>query len=91
MGWLFDLLLLATFLYQVALLIYFVIGFVKPNQSSFTHFLNRIVEPLLIPLRRLLANILPANWQRMDWSPMAAWLVIWLVRELLEILRRIFS
>ena len=91
MRWLFDLLLLATFLYQVALLIYFVIAFVKPDQSPFTHFLHGIIEPVLTPLRRLLAKVLPANWQRMDWSPLAAWFVIWLTRELLEILRRIFS
>lgn len=91
MRWLFDLLLLATFLYQVALLIYFVIAYTKPTQSRFTHFLNRIVEPVLAPLRRLLANVLPSNWQRLDWSPLAAWLLIWLLRELLEILRRIFA
>ena len=91
MRWFFDLLLLALFLYQVALLIYFVIGFIKPAQSPFTQFLNRIIEPVLTPLRRLLANILPANWQRMDWSPLAAWVLIWLARELLEILRRIFG
>jgi uncharacterized protein YggT (Ycf19 family) len=89
--WFFELLSLAAFLYQVALLIYFAIGLINPAQSAFTHFLNRIVEPLLIPLRRILANILPANWQRMDWSPLAAWLVIWMVRELLGILGRMFG
>lgn len=91
MRWFFELLSLAAFLYQLAVLIYFAIGFINPAQSSFTHFLNRIVEPLLIPLRRILANILPANWQRMDWSPLAAWLVIWMVRELLGILGRMFG
>ncbi len=91
MRWFFDLLLLATFLYQVALLIYFLIGFIKPAQSPFTQFLSRIIEPVLTPLRRILAKVLPANWQRMDWSPLAAWVVIWLTRELLEILRRIFG
>ncbi len=90
MRWLFQLLSLAAFLYQAALLVYFAIGFVKPAQSPFTQFLNRIVEPLLIPLRRLLANILPSNWQRMDWSPLAAWLLVWMVRELLGILSQIF-
>jgi uncharacterized protein YggT (Ycf19 family) len=89
--WFFELLSLAAFLYQLAVLIYFAIGFINPAQSGFTHFLNRIVEPLLIPLRRILANILPANWQRMDWSPLAAWLVIWMVRELLGILGRMFG
>jgi uncharacterized protein YggT (Ycf19 family) len=88
--WFFELLSLAAFLYQIAVLIYFAIGFINPAQSPFTHFLNRIVEPLLIPLRRILANILPASWQRMDWSPLAAWLVIWMVRELLGILGSFF-
>jgi uncharacterized protein YggT (Ycf19 family) len=88
--WFFELLSLAAFLYQIALLIYFAIGFINPAQSPFTHFLNRIVEPLLIPLRRILANALPSNWQRVDWSPLAAMLVMWIVRELLGILGRIF-
>ncbi len=91
LGWFFELLSLLVFLYQIALLIYFVIGFVKPAQSPFTHFLSRIIEPVLTPLRRILSNVLPANWQRMDWSPVAAWLLLWLARELLEILRRIFG
>lgn len=91
MRWLIDLLSLALFLYQIALLIYFAIGYVKPAQSPFTQFLYRIVEPVLTPLRRLLANILPSNWQRMDWSPLAALLLVWMARELLDILRRLFS
>ena len=91
MRWFFDLLLLLTFLYQVALIVYFAIGYIRPAQSRFTHFLNRIIEPVLIPLRRFLANVLPSNWQRLDWSPVAALLVIWLVREFLTILSRIFG
>ncbi len=90
MRWLFELLSLAAFLYQIALIAYFVIGFIKPAQSPFTRFLNRIVEPVLVPVRRILANMLPANWQRLDWSPLAAGLAISLVRQLLDILARIF-
>lgn len=90
MRWFFELLSLAAFLYQVALFVYFAVGFIKPAQSPFTHFLNRIVEPVLIPLRRILANVLPANWQRLDWSPLVAGLIMSLVRQLLDILSRIF-
>ena len=91
MRWFFNLLLLLTFFYQVALLIYFAIGYIKPAQSRFTHFLSRIIEPLLVPLRRILTNVLPSNWQRLDWSPVAALLVIWLVREFLTTLARMFG
>ncbi len=88
---LFELLSLAAFLYQIALVIYFAIGYIKPAQSPFTQFLYRLVEPVLIPIRRLLARILPANWQRIDWSPLAAWLLVRFLREFLDILRRLFT
>jgi uncharacterized protein YggT (Ycf19 family) len=88
--WLSELLSLAAFLYQIAMLIYFAFGFIKPAQSAFMNFLARIIEPVLVPLRRILANLLPSNWQRVDWSPLAALLLLWMVRELLGILSRIF-
>ena len=91
MDWFFDLLSLIVFAYSLALLAYFLISFIKPAQSPFTQFLNKMVEPVLTPLRRVLANILPASWQRVDWSPVAAWLLIGLVNQLLEILRRLFT
>jgi uncharacterized protein YggT (Ycf19 family) len=81
---------LAAFLYQIAMLIYFAVGFLKPAQSPFLNFLGRIIEPVLVPLRRILANMLPSNWQRVDWSPLAALLLLWMLRELLGILGSIF-
>ncbi len=87
----FNLLSFLAYLYQIVLVLYFILAFVKPAQSSFTQFLNRIVEPVLVPLRRLLAKILPANWQRLDWSPVAAWVLLWFIRELLTQLRLLFA
>lgn len=91
MRWLVNLLLLLTFFYQIALLVYFAIGYVKPAQSRLTLFLSRIIEPVLVPLRRILTKVLPSNWQRLDWSPVAALLVVWLVREFLITLLRMFG
>ncbi len=87
----FNLLSFLAYLYQIVLVLYFILAFVKPAQSPFTQFLNRIVEPVLVPLRRLLAKILPANWQRLDWSPVAAWVLVWFFRELLTQLRLLFA
>ena len=86
---LFDLLLLAAWLYQIVLVIYLVLSFVRPGQSAITQFFNRIVEPVLAPLRRILAKVLPAQWNRMDWSPVAAWILLWVLRQLLGLLRAI--
>lgn len=88
---LFNLLSLLALLYQIALGAYFLLAFVKPAQSPLTQFLNRIVEPLLVPLRRLLARILPPGWQVLDWSPVAALVLVWFVREFLTQLRLIFT
>ncbi len=79
----FQLLRLAAWLFEIALLIYVVLSFVKPAQSAATQWLNRIVEPVLVPLRRLLAKYLPEQWRQVDWSPVAALILVWLVEKFL--------
>lgn len=80
-GWLINLLLN---LYTIAIVVYVILSWVKPAANRWTELLRSIVEPVLNPIRRLLQQHLPTQWQVVDWSPLAAWLLISLLRSLLS-------
>lgn len=80
---LFNLLRLITWLYQLALLAYVVLSWIAPTKTTFMQQLARIIEPVLIPLRRLMGKYIPSQWMRVDWSPLAAWALVWLARVIL--------
>ena len=80
----YQLLDLALSLFDLALLIYVLLSWLRPAANQWTELLRRIVEPVLTPIRRVLMARLPARWQIMDWSPMAAWLLIEIIRRVLE-------
>lgn len=73
-------------LFDLALLIYVIISWLKPASNQWIELLRRIVEPVLTPIRRILVAKLPARWQIVDWSPVAAWLLIAIIQRLLAIL-----
>ena len=83
----FRILYLALWLFDVALLIYVAMSWLRPTANRWTELLRKIVEPVLNPIRRILVEKLPARWQIFDWSPLVAWLLVELVRYLLSTLR----
>ncbi len=51
--------------------------------NKWTELLRSVVEPLLAPIRRFLAQVLPAQFQVLDWSPVALFLVVTVIKWLL--------
>ncbi len=84
-GWLINLVLS---LYSALIVVYVILSLVRPTANRWTELLRSLVEPVLAPLRRLLQQYLPAQWQVVDWSPLAALL---LVRVLKSLFAAIFS
>lgn len=60
-------------------------GFLPPS-NKLVRILRMITEPVLNPCRRLLMRVLPYNWRRFDFSPVAAILLIQLVIFILNII-----
>lgn len=83
----FRILYLALWLFDVALLIYVAMSWLRPTANRWTELLRKIVEPVLNPIRRILVEKLPPRWQIFDWSLLVAWLLVELVRYLLSTLR----
>ncbi len=77
-------------LFDVCLLLYVLLSWLKPASNRWTELLKRVVEPVLTPIRRVLVAKLPARWQIFDWSPVVAWLLVELVNMLLNNLMSIF-
>ena len=83
----FRILYLALWLFDVALLIYVAMSWLRPTANRWTELLRKIVEPVLNPIRRILVEKLPPRWQIFDWAPLVTWLLVELVRYLLSTLR----
>ena len=83
----FRILYLALWLFDVALLIYVAMSWLRPTANRWTELLRKIVEPVLNPIRRILVEKLPPRWQIFVWSPPVAWLLVERVRYLLSTLR----
>ncbi|MDO4837293.1 MAG: YggT family protein [Clostridia bacterium] len=77
-------------LFDVCLLLYVLLSWLKPASNKWTELLKRVVEPVLTPIRRVLVAKLPARWQIFDWSPVVAWLLVELINMLLNNLMSIF-
>ena len=73
---------------SAALLIYCLLSFVAPG-SRLMEFLRPHMEGILYPFRRLLFKWFPALMNSpMDFSPLAVWLVIDILMQLLRMLQR---
>ncbi|MBQ6174605.1 MAG: YggT family protein [Clostridia bacterium] len=77
----------ALHLYTLLLLVHVILSWVYPRSNRWTVLLDRIVEPVLGPVRALLRRILPARAWVVDWSPLAVMLMIQLVNRLLRLIR----
>lgn len=84
----FGILILLLRVVSAALLIYCLISFVAPG-SRLMEFLRPHMEGILYPFRRLLFKWFPALMNSpMDFSPLAVWLVIDILMQLLRMLQR---
>lgn len=89
-GLLLRLLQFALRVYEVALLGYVILPWFIKGSSKVYAFLAKICEPVLMPLRGILARYLPTSWRRFDWSPLAAILLCGIASGLLGLLARVF-
>lgn len=84
----FGILILLLQVVSAALLIYCLLSFVAPG-SRLMEFLRPHMEGILYPFRRLLFKWFPALMNSpMDFSPLAVWLVIDILMQLLRMLQR---
>ena len=87
LNFVFTILNWALVLLQWALLIYVILSLVLP-QNKYTQLMGKYAQILLTPVRRLMERLYPKlGSMGMDVSPIALWLLIFLVRWLLELLR----
>lgn len=79
--WIFD---TVISLFSLALIVYVVLSWLHITRNKWTELLTTVVETVLNPIRTVLNTHLPARWRILDWSPVAAFLLIGLVRTLLK-------
>lgn len=85
MGYLlYSLLNTALSLYRFAVIAYVVISWLRIPANQWTELLRRLVEPVLMPIRRILVRRLPSNWQMLDWSPAVLLLLLEILGSLLR-------
>ena len=79
--WLFD---TVISLFSLALIVYVVLSWLNITRNKWPELLTTVVEVVLNPIRTVLNAHLPTRWRILDWSPVAAFLLIGLVRSLLK-------
>ena len=79
--WLFD---TVISMFSLALIVYVVLSWLNITRNKWTELLTTVVEVVLNPIRTVLNAHLPTRWRSLDWSPVAAFLLIGLVRSLLK-------
>ena len=70
-------------IYKLLVLVHFILTLVKVPENKWTSLLSSITEPVLGPVRKLVNQYLPKNWQICDWSPLALIIVITLIQWIL--------
>lgn len=83
MGIITGLINLILTIYKLLVIVHFVLKLIKVPANKWTTLLDSIIEPVLIPLRKLLNKYLPQNWRITDWSPVALFLVISVIQWIL--------
>ena len=82
-GIIFGLINLILDIYKLLVIVHFILTLVKAPANKWTTLLASIVEPVLNPIRKLLTQYLPENWQIADWSPVALFIVITIIQWIL--------
>jgi len=76
-GFIFGLITTILVLYNLLVLVHFILELVKVPQNKWTELLRSIVEPALKPTRELLKKIFPKMDEKgIDWSPLALFVII---------------
>lgn len=73
-------------IYQLVVIAYIVISWLKPTANQWTELLRSVVEPVVAPVRSLLTAKLPTKWQIFDWAPVAVILLIEVLKRLIDII-----
>lgn len=71
-------------IYDLLLLIYVAISWLRVRENRWTVLLRSVIEPVLNPIRKFLFARLPRLMSPLDWSPMVAWLLVAVVRNVLR-------
>lgn len=74
---------MAFSVFELALIIYVLLSWIRPSANQWTELLRKIVEPVLTPVRRFLVARLPRQFQFIDWSPVAVFLAMNIIRRVL--------
>ena len=69
--------------YKLLVIAYCVISLMGISANKWTELLRSVVEPLLLTIRKLLAQYLPKAWQIIDWSPVVLIILVSLVQWIL--------
>ncbi|MBQ8554975.1 MAG: YggT family protein [Clostridia bacterium] len=69
--------------YKLLLIVYVVLSWMKVSANKWTELLRSVIEPVLNPIRKFMAQKLPTDWQKIDWSPVVLWVLISIVQWLL--------
>lgn len=90
MGFILGVIIWLLRLVTIALLLYFVLGFVAPA-SSIAAKAKPYIEPIIEPFRGLLGKYAPSlDKLSIDLSPIAAMLAISILKFVLQLIRSIF-
>lgn len=82
-GFIFGLINGLLDVYKLLIIVYCIISLMKISANKWTELLRSIIEPLLVPIRKLLAQYLPKNWQIIDWSPAVLYILVTIVQWIL--------
>lgn len=69
--------------YKLLIIAYCILSVIGISANRWTELLRSVIEPFLVPIRRLLAQKLPASWRILDWSPAVLFIVVTIIRWLL--------
>ena len=72
-------------LYKLVLLAYVVLSWLRIPSNRWTVLLQRLIEPVVGPVRAFLRARLPMQWQMFDWSVLVVYMLIGVVQMLLRI------
>ena len=69
--------------YKLLIIAYCIISILNISANKWTELLRSVIEPLLMSIRKLLAQYLPKQWQILDWSPAVLFILVTIVQWLL--------
>lgn len=69
--------------YKLLIVAYCILSVIGIPANRWTELLRSVIEPFLVPIRRFLAQKLPASWRMLDWSPVVLFLAVTILKWLL--------